>query len=159
MLFSSAKDSSPSVWYSINGERLGTYKGHGGAVWCIDVDCILLHIYSNKIAFLLYCHQSVCKLSLTVQLGTTSKVITGSADNTLRLWDTETGTQLGKFDTRSAVRTCAFSYCGNRIMFSTDKQMGHACEILFCDIRDPAQMGKAWFPYGRKCVVTVSQML
>ena len=40
LLFSSAKDTSPTVWYSINGERLGTYKGHGGAVWCIDVDCI-----------------------------------------------------------------------------------------------------------------------
>lgn len=40
------------------------------------------------------------------------------------------------------MRTCAFSYCGNRIMFSTDKQMGHACEIFFCDIRDSAQMGK-----------------
>ena len=73
--------------------------------------------------------------------GTTSKVITGSADNSLRLWDTETGTQLGKYDTRSAVRTCAFSYCGNRVMFSTDKQMGHACEVFFCDIRDSAQLG------------------
>lgn len=111
LLFSSAKDTSPTVWYSINGERLGTYKGHGGAVWCIDVDW------------------------------TTTQVVTGSADNSLRLWDTQTGTQLGKFDTRSAVRTCAFSYCGNRIMFSTDKQMGHACEIFFCDVRDSSQMG------------------
>jgi hypothetical protein len=51
LLFSSAKDNAPSVWYSINGERLGTYKGHGGAVWCIDVDCILLD--SNDIIVLL----------------------------------------------------------------------------------------------------------
>ena len=41
LLFSSAKDTKPNVWYSLNGERLGTYNGHGGAVWCIDVDCIL----------------------------------------------------------------------------------------------------------------------
>lgn len=41
LLFSCAKDSQPNVWYSINGERLGTYKGHTGAVWCLDVDCIL----------------------------------------------------------------------------------------------------------------------
>jgi hypothetical protein len=24
------------VWYSLNGERLGTYDGHCGAVWCLD---------------------------------------------------------------------------------------------------------------------------
>lgn len=41
LLFSSAKDAQPNVWYSINGERLGTYKGHNGAVWCLDVSCIL----------------------------------------------------------------------------------------------------------------------
>ena len=31
LLFSCAKDKHPNVWYSINGERLGTYDGHGGA--------------------------------------------------------------------------------------------------------------------------------
>lgn len=38
LLFSSSKDNRPNVWFSINGERLGTYNGHQGAVWCIDVD-------------------------------------------------------------------------------------------------------------------------
>ena len=33
LLFSVAKDSKPTVWYSSNGERLGTYNGHNGAVW------------------------------------------------------------------------------------------------------------------------------
>ena len=42
LLFSVAKDNKPTVWFSANGERLGTYNGHGGAVWCIDVNCILL---------------------------------------------------------------------------------------------------------------------
>ena len=41
LLFSVAKDNKPTVWYSANGERLGTYNGHGGAVWCIDVNRIL----------------------------------------------------------------------------------------------------------------------
>ena len=36
-----AKDSKPTVWYSNNGERLGTFNGHNGAVWCIDVTRIL----------------------------------------------------------------------------------------------------------------------
>lgn len=42
LLFSAAKDSTPNVWFSINGERLGTFKGHNGVVWSIDVNCILL---------------------------------------------------------------------------------------------------------------------
>ena len=48
LLFSCAKDPQPNVWYSINGERLGTYKGHSGAVWCLDVSCILCAIVRNR---------------------------------------------------------------------------------------------------------------
>ena len=44
LLFSTAKDTTPGVWYSVNGERLGTFDGHSGAVWCIDVDCILFNL-------------------------------------------------------------------------------------------------------------------
>lgn len=35
-----------NVWYSVNGERLGTYMGHTGAVWCVDADCILIFVLS-----------------------------------------------------------------------------------------------------------------
>ena len=41
LLFSCAKDPQPNVWYGLNGERLGTFRGHTGAVWCLDVNCIL----------------------------------------------------------------------------------------------------------------------
>ena len=41
LLFSVAKDNKPTVWLSENGERLGTYNGHNGAVWCVDVTRIL----------------------------------------------------------------------------------------------------------------------
>ena len=43
LLFSVSKDTKPTVWYSANGERLGTYNGHNGAVWCIDVTRIQLN--------------------------------------------------------------------------------------------------------------------
>uniref|UniRef100_A0AAQ4NVJ4 Serine-threonine kinase receptor-associated protein n=1 Tax=Gasterosteus aculeatus aculeatus TaxID=481459 RepID=A0AAQ4NVJ4_GASAC len=93
LLFSVAKDTVTNVWYSVNGERLGTYNGHTGAVWCVDCDW------------------------------DTKNVLTGSADNSCRLWDCQTGKQLALLDTNSAVRTCGFDFSGNIIMFSTDKQM------------------------------------
>ncbi|XP_075229066.1 eukaryotic translation initiation factor 3 subunit i [Lycorma delicatula] len=105
LLFSASKDLRPNVWYSLNGERLGTYNGHAGAVWCIDVDW------------------------------QTTTFMTGAADNTLRLWDIATGVEIGKIDTASSVRTCAFSYSANMAAYSTDNTMGKQCEIFIVDVR------------------------
>jgi WD40 repeat protein len=38
LLFSTSKDHVVNVWYSHNGERLGTYNGHVGAVWTVHVN-------------------------------------------------------------------------------------------------------------------------
>ena len=53
-----------------------------------------------------------------------------------RLWDVETGKMLNRIDTKSAVRTCNFSYSANQVAFSTDKQMGQLCTITIVDTRD-----------------------
>ena len=37
ILFSVSKDNKPTAWWSDNGERIGTYNGHKGAVWDCDV--------------------------------------------------------------------------------------------------------------------------
>lgn len=105
LLFSCAKDHHPNVWYSLNGERLGTYDGHCGAVWCLDPKW------------------------------DTTSLITGAADNSIRMWDIQTGKQTGIIDTKSAVRTCNFSYSGSMVCFTTDKQMGYPCEITVVDSR------------------------
>jgi translation initiation factor 3 subunit I len=105
LLFSCAKDRNPNVWYSINGERLGTYDGHGGAVWCLDVD------WETKF------------------------FLSGAADNSIRLWDVSNGVMLNKIETKSAVRTCKFSYSGNLVAYTTDKQMGQPCIINIVDTR------------------------
>ena len=63
-------------------------------------------------------------------------MLTGSADNSARLWDCETGTQLNQFDTGSAVRTCLFSYSSNMLVYSTDSTMGSKCDISLYDVRD-----------------------
>lgn len=110
LLFSAGKDKRPNVWYSINGERLGTYEGHDGAVWTMDCDWMTRHL------------------------------LTGAADNTLRYWDIGTGTQIGRVDTKSAVRTCAFSYSSNIAAYTTDKTMGQECTINVIDARDGASL-------------------
>lgn len=105
LLFSSSKDSQPNVWWSINGERLGTFDGHKGAVWTFDINW------------------------------DSTRFISGAADNTLRLWDCQTGVQLGEVQSKSAVRTSNFSYSGKMICYSTDKAMRNPCEIFVIDSR------------------------
>ncbi len=106
LLFSCAKDRNPNVWYSINGERLGTYDGHTGAVWCCDIDW------------------------------QTQYFLSGAADNSIRLWDASKGTQISRIDTKSAVRTCKFSYSGKMVAYTTDKMMGQQCVIYIVDTRN-----------------------
>ncbi|ESP01499.1 hypothetical protein LOTGIDRAFT_200332 [Lottia gigantea] len=110
LIFSSSKDNIPNVWYSLNGERLGSYNGHNGAVWSLDVNW------------------------------DTTKVLTGSADNTCKLWDCETGKNIYSIETRTGVRTCSFSFSGRILAVSTDKTMGLPCELQFYDALDPQQL-------------------
>ncbi|KAG5684318.1 putative E3 ubiquitin ligase complex SCF subunit sconB [Polypedilum vanderplanki] len=105
LLFSSSKDSKPNVWFTINGERLGTYNGHQGAVWCIDVDW------------------------------TSTKFISGSGDMSLKLWSVETGKNIASIESKSSVRCCNFSYSGNQAAYSTDRAMGQDCELFIIDVR------------------------
>lgn len=105
LLFTASKDSVPNVWYSINGERLGTYHGHRGTVWAIDVNW------------------------------DSTKVLTGAADATCRLWDCETGKTVNTYSTNSATRSANFSYCGNLIAYTTDRQMKYEPVLSIHDIR------------------------
>ena len=50
------------------------------------------------------------------------------------------GKTVSEFTTKSAVRTCGFSFSGNLVAFSTDKAMGHACELSIYDVRDEHQI-------------------
>jgi len=104
LLFSSAKDKSPNVWYNSNGELLGSYNGHTGAVWCLDV------------------------------AADSKQLVTGSADTTAKLWDVETGKELFSFQHKTSVRACGFSLGGRELFVVTDKQMGNPAQILVYDI-------------------------
>lgn len=104
LLFSTAKDSSASIWYSSNGERLGTLEGHQGTIWSIDVD------------------------------SKTFLCATGSADLTIRLWRAETGENVYKWETSSPVRRVAFSPDNSKLLAVTDKVMGSKGAISIYDI-------------------------
>ncbi len=105
LLFSAAKDKKPNVWFSLNGERLGTYNGHNGAVWCIDIDW------------------------------QTQNFMSGSADATCKVWDARTAQVKYNFEQKNAVRSCGFSYSGDLAMYTTDSTLGEKCYIIVRDLR------------------------
>ncbi|KAI4320297.1 hypothetical protein MLD38_033793 [Melastoma candidum] len=93
LLFSCAKDHTPTVWFADNGERLGTYRGHNGAVWSCDVS------------------------------RDSMKLITGSADQTVKLWNVQNGSQLFTFSFDSPARSVDFSIGDKLAVITTDPFM------------------------------------
>ena len=106
LLFSVSKDPQPSVWYSNNGERLGTFDGHTGAVWSIDVS------------------------------RDSKRLLTGSADNSMIMWDVQTGKQLAKWNTKSGVRAVSFQLGAKYALFLTDATMGQVSTIHIVPIAE-----------------------
>ncbi|KAI9342885.1 WD40-repeat-containing domain protein [Obelidium mucronatum] len=108
LLFSASKDNKPCVWYSANGERLGTFNGHNGTVWDLAI--------TRDSRYLL----------------------TGSADNTCKLWEVETGKCVYTWETRTAVRAVAFALGDEKALFVTDATMGQQSTIHIVPIEaDP----------------------
>jgi translation initiation factor 3 subunit I len=99
LLFTTSMDKQPVVWRSSNGERLGTYRGHNGAVRDIDIT-----YHSDRI-------------------------VTGSADNTAALWNTQTGVMLYSWTHESPVRCVAFAPGDALIAIATAKLMGRDSNV------------------------------
>ncbi|WFD31021.1 translation initiation factor eIF3 subunit [Malassezia sp. CBS 17886] len=95
LLFSVSKDNLVNAWYSHNGERLGTYNGHNGTVWSVDIDA------------------------------SSTLVVTGSADNQMRLWDLKTGQCLYVWEFPTAVKCVAFDREGGQVLCVTEERMGY----------------------------------
>lgn len=51
------------------------------------------------------------------------------------MWDVENGINVATMQARSSVRCCNFSFSGNQAAYSTDKAMGHDCELYVVDVR------------------------
>lgn len=104
IIFSAAKDQAVCAWYSANGERLGTYHGHVGAIWTVDVD------------------------------PTTTLLATGAADSTIRLWEVKTGKLLKTWEFESSIRRVEFSPDGRQLLGVTEKRQGILSTIVVYDI-------------------------
>lgn len=105
LLFSVAKDKVVCAWYTSNGERLGTYSGHQGAVWTVDVSP------NNRL------------------------LATGAADNTIKLWNIQTGECVKTWENPTAIKRVAFSEDGSRLLGVTEKRMGFLGTIVVYDIQ------------------------
>jgi translation initiation factor 3 subunit I len=104
IIFSVAKDQVISAWYSANGERLGTYSGHVGAIWTVDID------------------------------PTTTLLASGAADNTIRLWEVATGKLVKTWEFGSSIKRVEFSPDGKQLLGVTEKRQGHLSTIVVYDI-------------------------
>ncbi|POS87437.1 putative eukaryotic translation initiation factor 3 subunit I, partial [Erysiphe pulchra] len=104
IIFSTAKDQHICAWFSNNGERLGTYHGHQGAIWTVDVD------------------------------PTSTIIASGAADNTVRLWDVKTGKCLKVWDFNTAVKRVEFNEDGTQLLAVTEQRMGFLGTIVVLDI-------------------------
>ncbi|KDQ62747.1 hypothetical protein JAAARDRAFT_30657 [Jaapia argillacea MUCL 33604] len=130
LLFSCSKDHIINVWFTHNGERLGTYDGHNGTVWTVDVD-------SNS-----------------------EFMVSGSADNTLRLWNVATGKCLFKWEFPTAVKRVAFNEDDDQVVCITEQRMGHQGAIRVFNINregDGTKQSKEplymFHPIGSKATV------
>jgi len=131
LLFTAGKDKSVNVWFSANGERLGTYDGHNGVIWSLDSS------YDS------------------------TRLLTGSGDYSCMYWDLETGKTLEKLNCDSPVRAVGFSYTAREFFVTTDSVGKSESEILLYDARDPEQISrnKPWqsipMPKGNSKVTVV----
>lgn len=110
LLVSCAKDLQPCLWFAEDGHRIGTYEGHNGAVWSCEFDI------------------------------DSTRLITSSADQTVRIWDLPTGQELYQLKMGEPCRSCALSVGEQLLAFTTDSFMGSPPQIHLVDVdmKDPA---------------------
>lgn len=115
LLVSCAKDLQPCLWFAEDGLRIGTYEGHNGAVWSCEFDI------------------------------DSTRLITSSADQTVRIWDLPTGQELHQIKMGEPCRSCSISVGEQLLAFTTDSFMGSPPQIHIVDVNmaDPSESAAA----------------
>jgi translation initiation factor 3 subunit I len=104
LLFTGSKDHVPSMWRAENGERIGTFNGHKGTIWDLDVDRF------------------------------STRVVTASADASANLWDCETGELIHSFEHRGPVRGVAWAEGGQMFATISDNFVEYTPKISIFDV-------------------------
>lgn len=114
LIVSCAKDLQPCLWLADDGTRIGTFEGHNGAVWSCEFDL------------------------------ESTRLITSSADQTVRIWDLPTGQELHQIKMGEPCRSCALSVGQQLLAFTTDSFMGSPPQIhlVNVDMESPANSDK-----------------
>lgn len=77
---------------------------------------------------------------LDIDFATT--LVAAGGSESLFVWDAETGAAVHKVETHNSARTCAFSFSGHQILYTTDSTMKLLPKVCVMDIRDPVQVEK-----------------
>jgi len=112
LLFSASKGKSICVWYLDNGERIGTYDGHNGTVWDIDVTW------------------------------DTQTLVSAGADSHVKVWDVEHGICKDDIDMSTVVRSICLSYSGNLAAVTTIKFANSMPSLRVMDLREGSHEGR-----------------
>jgi len=106
LLFTCGKDHKPNVWYAENGERLGTYNGHNGSVYDCDINYF------------------------------STRLLTGSADCSIKLWDVKNGSELFSWQHKSGVRSVSFAEGERMFMAVTDQTFSSQPTIFIYNLSE-----------------------
>ena len=92
--------------------------------------------------FSLECAGSDSKLNLNV--AESKYLVSGAADNTLRLWAVATGKCLYTWEFPTAVKRVAFNETGTQVVCITEQRMGFQCAIRVFDINHGDGTKRQW---------------
>ncbi|KAI3426446.1 hypothetical protein D9Q98_008813 [Chlorella vulgaris] len=110
LLVTAGKDSNINLWWTDNGVRAGSFDGHNGVVWTVDMT------YDSKM------------------------LLSAAGDSSARLWSMETGAELFKFQFNEPARASKFSVGEKLAAVSTDPFMNSKSAIRFFRIaEDPRE--------------------
>ena len=123
-----------ALFYADDGERIGTYTGHQGAVFCLDVTSTLLSTDAGSEP----CSRTHSTYSRSIIYSGDSKwLLTAGADSSVRLWDVEKGTELYTWTTHQPAKACAFAQADQRLaVFTTGAFATSMPSIRFIRIAD-----------------------
>lgn len=98
--------------FSHNGERLGTYVGHNGTIWSVSVDCTSSHLRAFRVLLWQGGPRAdlVCFCVRSTLAAKSEFLLSGSADNTMKLWSVQTGKCLYTWEFPTAVKRVAWKY-------------------------------------------------